>query len=210
MPLGLICTIEHPIILPQKVDVRIEWGHVRNVLITMSGTKWPSSKHHLFLHSLKGLSTYMMFLSLSWVAVIISWATVTSGKDILSEQFSLLLWACCLFLFHWALLLHSWVMEMLWNLFPLWFLGGWNLGLLVAALHGNPSFLSSVLPRLSAKQCVWHLLSLHPTSCLRDLAIPRGFGLTWNPVATQFGITKQMAPFSILGNWRKLHLNIYQ
>lgn len=84
MPLGFICTIEHPIILPQKVDVRIEWGHVRNVLITMSGTKWPSSKHHLFLHSLKGLSTYMMFLSLSWVAVVISWATVTSGKDILS------------------------------------------------------------------------------------------------------------------------------
>lgn len=41
----------------------MEWGNVQNVLIAMSGTKWPSSKHHLFFHSLKGLSTHMMFLS---------------------------------------------------------------------------------------------------------------------------------------------------
>lgn len=64
--------------------MRTEWGNIRNIRITMSGTKWPSSKHDSFLCSPKGLPTYMMFLSLHGMAVIILRATVTSGKHILN------------------------------------------------------------------------------------------------------------------------------
>lgn len=78
--------------------MRIEWGNIRNILITMSGKKWPSSKHDSLLHSPKGLSTYMMFLRLHGIAVIILWTTVSSGKHILTCELCSLLWACCLFL----------------------------------------------------------------------------------------------------------------
>lgn len=86
----------------------------------------------------------MMFLSLHGMAIIILRATVTSGKHILTCELCSTVWACCPFLCHWALLFHSRLKKMLWNLLLLWFLGGCSpSGVVGQSFAGQP--ISSVL-----------------------------------------------------------------